>query len=241
MSDAQTDTIYQNVAMPTTEGNEPIQGRGDICTTPVPPANYPQPGPDAYPPAQYLQQPYPVEQTNPGLPQVYPTQDIQPAMPGYLAQPQPPAYDADKFAQPQAMPPVMQSVPMMQPMQPVPMMQPQPVIQPIVQSVSVVTQAAPVVVVQEQPRTIVVTNQAVIGRTYLRMSITCLGLSICFSWISLPFAIPALICSIMSSSSYNAGDVDSGIKQGRWALFFNIAAILTFIVFFIIVISSSAS
>jgi len=73
----------------------------------------------AYPQTQ-PQQPYPVQQVYPGA---YPTQDITPAMQGYPAQLQPPAYDAHKFVQPQAMPavPMMQPVPMTQPVvQPVP-------------------------------------------------------------------------------------------------------------------------
>jgi len=50
----------------------------------------------------------------------------------------------------------------------------------------------------------------------------------------------SLLCLLQSSTSYGAGDASTGAKQGRWALIFNICAIIAFVVFFIIIVALSA-
>ncbi|XP_065898728.1 uncharacterized protein [Dysidea avara] len=92
-------------------------------------------------------------------------------------------------------------------------------------------------VVQEQPRTIVVASYpGAVSQSFLVLSIVCVVLSVLCSWPSLICSIPALICSVVSNDSFSRGDIENGKTQGKWSLGLNVAAILTFVVLVIIII-----
>ncbi|XP_065898721.1 uncharacterized protein [Dysidea avara] len=153
-------------------------------------------------PSMHSQQHSSGQQSNSGQQMVYPTEDVNLVLSDCqpLLSP-PPAYDALKIDQSQAM---------------------------------------PVVVVQQQPHFIVAASQSVAGadyiwKTYLLCSISCVVLSIC-SPPSLLFAIPAMICSLMSYASYNSGDNEGGSRHARLSLGFIAIAFIVFIIILVIVV-----
>ncbi|XP_065898730.1 uncharacterized protein [Dysidea avara] len=183
----------------------------------VPPSDYPQPsGPPQYSESYPQQYPEPYPQTYPEpYPQAF---TVQYQGQGDGMQPQPYPTQGGVNPDPMTYP--------TQPYQPPPPTysteKPQP--------------TAVQVVVQEQPRAVVVHQTTNYGQGYFGFSIACVILSsVCF-WPSLLFAIPALICSVMSQGSYSRGDDENGARQGKWSVGLNIAAILTFIAYIIFII-----
>ncbi|XP_065898719.1 uncharacterized protein [Dysidea avara] len=182
---------------------------GDMCRESVPSTAYPQPAADAYPPPD----PYP---------QSFTIQQVQDPNNSGLQAPQPyPTQDVN--------PPVLDPLPY-----PTQQYQPPP---PAYDDQKGITQPQPVQAVVQQPRAAVVRGHpGVGGQSFLGCSFACLVLSALFFWPSLIFSIPAVILSGLSICSYNRGDYENGVKQGKWSLGLTGAAVLTFIVVVIVII-----
>ncbi|XP_065900344.1 uncharacterized protein [Dysidea avara] len=197
-------------------GLESYEATSDISKEPLPSTGYPQLAADAYPPQQYPE-PYP---------QSFTIQQVQDPNNAGQQAPQPyPTQDVN--------PPVLDPLPY-----PTQQYQPPP---PAYDDQKGITHGQPQVVVQ-QPRAVVVRGHpGVGGQSFLGCSIACLVLSALFSWPSLIFSIPAVICSVLSHSSYSRGDYENGVTQGRWSLGLTVAAVLTFVVLVIIIVAIEAA